>query len=90
MANIAFEVGKGLLTKSQKDRYEKNFTKNVIKKLEHNLIQVCDPQIDQVETLFQKCHYKISSNLLHLSDTPGRWDMVLGKITLDNIHLYSP
>jgi hypothetical protein len=43
MANIAFEVTKGLVTKARIEKFDKHFTKNVIKPLEKNCVNACDP-----------------------------------------------
>ena len=45
IANISFEVGKGLL-RDRSDRYAKHFVKKIIRPLESNCLKVCDPNID--------------------------------------------
>jgi hypothetical protein len=47
IANIAFEVGKGIVTKTRAPKYERHFVNRVVRKLEKNLLQVCDPQVDR-------------------------------------------
>ena len=80
MATIAFDVGKGLTSRKQAEHYKKHFYSKVMKDLEKNCIMVCDPAMDQSNSKFGKCSYKINSSTS---------EMVLDKITLANIHLYS-
>ena len=42
IANLAFEVGKGLMQPNKKEKYKKH-TLNVFKGLEKNCLNVCDP-----------------------------------------------
>ncbi len=57
MANIAFDVGKGNL-RDRSDRYAKHFAKKIVKPLENNCLQVCDPNIDQSGKRFRKMNYE--------------------------------
>jgi adenosyl cobinamide kinase/adenosyl cobinamide phosphate guanylyltransferase len=43
MASISFEVGKGIVPKSKSEKFEKHFMRRVVKALEKNCINVCDP-----------------------------------------------
>jgi len=62
-ATIAFEVGKGIVQKSRSDKYEKHFMRRVVKALEKNCINVCDPQCDEFESQYAKMHYHIAPEI---------------------------
>ena len=46
-ATIAFEVGKGLIKRDQSDKYKRHFVKKVVKTLEKNCVNVCNPHKDE-------------------------------------------
>ena len=73
------------MTTQTKEKYRKNFI-HLIKSLEMNCVRVCDPSVDQSESRFRKCHYKVDSKVFEDRQT---WDTVLEKISLQNIHVYS-
>jgi len=51
---------------------------------------VCDPSVNQSSLKYGKCNYKIPNYLAsYVSQESNKWDMVLEKITLANINLYS-
>jgi hypothetical protein len=58
MANIAFEMGKGLVDKRRFEKFTNYFTKKVLRRLEKNWINVCDPQVENFVSKFSKLNYK--------------------------------
>ena len=90
VATIAFDVGKGLAHKKDLERYKKYFATKVVKDLERNCIMVCDPSLDQSKCRFGKFNYKIPSYLTqYVGEEKKSWEMVLDKITLANINMYT-
>jgi len=89
MANIAFEVTKGLVTKSRLEKFDKHFTKNVIKPLEKNCVNACDPQCESHNSIYSKMMYYIPGDLsvkVPKGRNPPGKKIILEKCTLGNIH----
>jgi hypothetical protein len=56
-ATVAYEVAKGLAPKKKVDRFYKHFCNRVVKPLERNIINVCDPTVDTNGAKYGKMHY---------------------------------
>ena len=46
MASVAYQVGMGLTKRETQTKYEKHFTKTVLKSLKKNMLSVCDPKLE--------------------------------------------
>ena len=74
-------------------QFTKNFAKRIVKPLEKNCLNVCDPQVDQKVSTYQKMSYKMAIEVQTLQESnrdinvDGKWKSVLEKITLGNIHM---
>ena len=62
-----------------------------VKKLEKNCLNVCDPQIDNYVSPYEKMNYKVPSEITPVTtgnaQNYSKWSNILEKITLANIHL---
>lgn len=56
-ATIAYEVAKGLAPKKKIDRFYKHFCNRIVKPLERNIIDTCDPSRDNVGAKYKKMQY---------------------------------
>jgi hypothetical protein len=52
-------VTKGVVERKRADKFKEFFAKRVIKGLEHNCVNVIDPDIDELHSRFRKLHYAI-------------------------------
>jgi len=57
IASISFECGKGIVQKNRAKKYEEHFGKNLVKILEKNCLNVCDPENDLFVSKFKKMNY---------------------------------
>ena len=46
MASVSYQVGLGLTKRDTISKFDKNFTKNVLKSLKKNMVDVCDPKLE--------------------------------------------
>jgi hypothetical protein len=89
-ATIAYEVAKGLIPSHKQEKYRTNFIRKVVRGLEKNCVDVCNPNSEK-KSRYAKMDYNISSSLLKYGQDQnrGRWEKILEKVTFDNIHLHS-
>ena len=58
---IAYEVGKGTVSKQKADKFLKHFATKIVKNLENNSIKVCDPSKE--ESKYRKLDYKLPKDV---------------------------
>jgi hypothetical protein len=59
IATIVYEIGRGGVEKSRQAKYMQHFANKIIKNLEKNCLNVCDPNIDQFHSRYQKMNYRL-------------------------------
>lgn len=82
MACLAYELVAGVVKKKVQDKYKKFFENNLLKRLEKNVLSIVDPSLDQYQSEFRKMHYKLPEEVF-------KTHLVLDKVSLSNIHLFS-
>jgi hypothetical protein len=63
MASVAYQVGQGLVKRDNASKYEKHFIKTILKQLKRNMMDVCDPKLQVMQSAYSKMHYLLPSEL---------------------------